>query len=310
MAPARRDWSVWTCDASVVVAEPGELDDAVAMVRSTLDDVARACDRFDRRSELSRLGAGPHDGVRVSVTLAHLIDRALDAADLTGGAVDPTLGRELIDLGYADRLPGGPPEDRLPLEVAPTRRRSSWQRIRVDGDRVTLPEGVVLDLGASAKAVAVDLCVARLATTIRGGALVSIGGDLATTPRPVDGGWQVMVRDLEGDPAQQIELAPGWAMATSSTQKRRWASRGYARHHILDPASGRPVAPVWRTVSVAARTCLDANALATGAIVTGPRAADWLRRRGAIARLVDARSRVVVVGAWPAPEARSVVAAR
>jgi FAD:protein FMN transferase len=70
-------------------------------------------------------------------------------------------------------------------------------------------------------------------------------------------------------------------------------------HHVLDPRTGAPAEPVWRTVSVAAATCEDANTLTTAAIVRGADAALWLRSFGLPARLVRADGRVVTAGGWP-----------
>jgi thiamine biosynthesis lipoprotein len=60
--------------------------------------------------------------------------------------------------------------------------------------------------------------------------------------------------------------------------------------------------PVWRTVSVAAGSCLSANAASTAAIVLGREAPQWLRARRLPARLVDMDGRVSVVAGWPEPE--------
>jgi thiamine biosynthesis lipoprotein len=70
-------------------------------------------------------------------------------------------------------------------------------------------------------------------------------------------------------------------------------------HHILDPRTGLPAEPVWRTVSVAAGSCADANAASTAAVIRGRRALGWLARLGLPARLVDATGAVFTVAGWP-----------
>ncbi len=70
-------------------------------------------------------------------------------------------------------------------------------------------------------------------------------------------------------------------------------------HHIIDPASGAPAEEMWRTVSVAAGDCVDANIAATAAIVRGARAPEWLAKLGLPARLVGCDGHVKTVGAWP-----------
>ena len=70
-------------------------------------------------------------------------------------------------------------------------------------------------------------------------------------------------------------------------------------HHILDPRTGLPAEPVWRTVSVAAGSCVDANAASTAAVIRGRRALGWLAQLGLPARLVDATGVVFTVAGWP-----------
>jgi thiamine biosynthesis lipoprotein len=69
--------------------------------------------------------------------------------------------------------------------------------------------------------------------------------------------------------------------------------------HIIDPATGEPVESPWRTVTVAARSCVAANTASTAAIVLGDDAPRWLAARGLPARLVALDGGVVRVGGWP-----------
>ena len=98
------------------------------------------------------------------------------------------------------------------------------------------------------------------------------------------------------------------ALATSSTTLRRWRRGPETIHHILDPATGAPAAAPWRTVSVAAATCVDANTASTAAIVRGSGAEAWLERLGLPARLCRHDGSTVRTAGWPAPE-REVAAA-
>ncbi|WP_082454806.1 MULTISPECIES: FAD:protein FMN transferase [unclassified Frigoribacterium] len=327
--PGVRDWTLWTTAARLVVADPRLLTEAAAVVGDVTDEVERACSRFRDDSELSLLGPALVGGVEVSAMLAGLVDAALTAARDTDGDVDPTLGADLVALGYDRGVPtgtastdtpaGGAMTTPAPLTVAEgvtlalgPRRAPVWPRVRLEGRVLTVPSGVRLDLGATAKAVAADLAARRIADELGVGVLVSLGGDIATAGPAPDGrtSWGVVVQDLPTDPATTIELAAGYALATSSTQKRRWTSGGRPVHHILDPRWGVPAAPVWRSVTVAAPACLRANTLSTAAVVRGLRAVAWLEALGAPARLVDARGRVVVTGGWPLETDRSAEIAR
>ncbi len=300
---AREDWSVWTCDASVVVSDPTALGAASAIVRKVTDQVDDACSRFRADSELALIASSLSSGATISPMLAILVDGALDAARLTDGDVDPTLGNDLARLGYdrnLARLYSGTELAAAPVEVQVISRQQAWRHIKRSGATLTVPAEVSLDLGATAKAIAADLAAERIFSELGCGVLVSLGGDIAAAGTEPQTGWEVLVQDTDDDPAQQVALSAGAAMATSSTQKRRWMSGGFARHHILDPRFGMPADVVWRSVTVAASTCLRANAFSTASIVRGLRAVDWLESQGVAARFVDVAGRVVTTQTWPA----------
>jgi len=316
LTSARSDWRVWSTDAAVVVERGDVVDAARAVADEVIAAVGAACDRFDPASELSRLsGEQTERGVEVSPLLADLVATALRVAERTGGSVDPTLGRELARWGYDRDLgeleaPAGTAEGSdadtdaaaRPFAVSVTRRSPGWRSVRLAGRILTMPASLRLDLGATAKPYAADLVAARVARDLGTGVLVSLGGDIATAGTTSAGGWEVLVQDAPADPSQQVFLPDGSAIATSSTQKRRWRHDGRDHQHILDPATGAPVVPAWRSATVAASDCVEANALSTAAIVRGRAAAPWLAGQGAAARLVDLQGRVVATGAWPAPD--------
>jgi thiamine biosynthesis lipoprotein len=287
-------WTVWGTVARIVVTDPAALQAAAAIVRDELAAVDAACSRFRPDAELTAACRWARP-VTVSPLLAELVAAALEAARQTGGDVDPTVGGALCGLGY-DRdfaaLTG--------REVAPAVRvfpAPDWRAVRLRGRELAVPTGVLLDLGATAKAVAADRAAARVRDELGLGVLVALGGDIATAGPGPGGGWQVLVQDRPGDPQCTVRLPAGAALATSSTAARTWGRPGELRHHILDPRTGRPAARVWRTVSVAAFTCLRANTLSTAAIVRGHRAPELLG--GVPARLVTPNLDVLRLNGWP-----------
>jgi FAD:protein FMN transferase len=138
---------------------------------------------------------------------------------------------------------------------------------------------------------------------------VSLGGDIATSGRNPDGGWRVLAAEDQATPADEvgevIALHVG-AIATSSTTVRRWRRGAVALHHLIDPRTGLPAVSPWRTVSVVAATCVDANTAATAALIRGEDAPDWLNGLGLAARLVSTDGAVRRVGGWPAPNCERV----
>lgn len=304
---AAHEWSLWSTTARLVVTDPAALPVALREAEELLHDVELGVSRFRADSELRRLARRPAvRGVQraaVSAMTATLVQAALDVAEATDGAVDPTVGRALHDLGYDRDItlvldPGA--DARRP--VARIRPVPGWRRVRLSGDLLEVPEGVELDLGASAKAVAADLGAARIAERLGVGVLLSLGGDVATAGPAPEGGWQVGVQDGDDQPGTQIALPDGGGVATSSTLRRAWLRGGRRVHHIVDPATGGPAPSTWRTVSVAAARCQDANALSTAVVVRGEAGVALVERWGLPARLVDAAGRVTTYGGWPADQ--------
>jgi FAD:protein FMN transferase len=291
-----------------VIVTSGDLDLARSAVVDVVERVDRTYSRFRPDSEMTRLNGRPGETVTVSPLLAEALDVALRAARASDGRVDPTVGRAMRAVGYdadfsriADPIAGQLGSLTLRIEPIP-----GWRAVRFDrrARTVSLPPGVELDLGSTGKALAADLAAAAaLRATGRGGVLVSLGGDIATAGGSPEGGWRVLAAEDSSIPASadgEVVAIAGGAIATSSTTVRRWTRDGIALHHIIDPATGLPTDGPWRTVSVTAASCVDANVAATAAIVRGDSAPDWLAGLRLAARLVTLDGTVRRVGGWPA----------
>ena len=300
------DWRALGTWIRIVLTEPGRLAEARSMLESDLAELDEACSRFRADSELCRLEQSAGQWVAISPLLTAAISVALTAATATSGDLDPTGGSAMRELGN-DRTFDHVPPTGPPIRVG-IRRWPSWRRICFDPQnrRIMVPVGMGLDLGATAKAWAADRAAAKLAAVLGCGVLVSLGGDIAVAGQLPAGGWRVRVQDVTAPPTAPgsgrlctIALYGG-GLATSSTVSRRWQRGGDVLHHILDPQTGLPAAAVWRTVSVVARSALDANIASTVAVVRGYGARRWLAARGVAARLVSDAGAVETLGGWPA----------
>jgi thiamine biosynthesis lipoprotein len=237
---------------------------AEVLTRARLGDIDRAASRYRGNSEIALVESmgGPR---RVSALLSGAVHTALAAARDTGGLVDPTARS-----GVA----------------------GTWRSVNLDPHRrvLSVPAGVEIDVGATGKALMADRIARDVHRYTHTGVLVNLGGDIA-----VAGGtrWPVGVADdhRDSEPDQVVDIDAG-GIATSSTTVRPG--------HIIDPATGDPVASPWRTVTVAARSCVAANTASTAAIVLGESAPKWLASRGVAARLVAHDGTVIRIGAWPA----------
>jgi thiamine biosynthesis lipoprotein len=300
-------------DTTVVlrVTRASALAEARDLAELELDAIDRACSRFRADSELERVNASAGRIVTVSPLFVEALGVAVRAAALTDGAVDPTLGEAMVLAGYTRDFgalepppPSGIGSRDGVSHSTPPRRASSWPLIELSPDPpvVRIPAGARLDLGATAKALAADRVAAAAHEATGAGVLVSLGGDIATAGVAPDGGWVIHVTDDHragpDAPGHTITITSG-GLATSSVTARRWVHDGRIRHHILDPATGEPVEPVWRTASVAASSCVDANTASTAALVKGRSALGWLSELALPSRLVGVAGDVHAVGGWP-----------
>ncbi|HET9144351.1 FAD:protein FMN transferase [Actinophytocola sp.] len=286
--------------AQLLVTDPAAITEADTLLRAFLADLDLACSRFRDDSELSivnRVGGGSD----VDPVLFAALRVALRAAEDTDGLVDPTLGRSMIAIGYDRSFADVPPSSAR--RVRPVRPLAAWRKIVLEPRTrsVTLPRGVALDLGATAKAWAADVAANTIADRLGCGVLVNLGGDLAVAgPAPADG-WRVRVTaDHTISTGGQVVAVRSGGLATSSTTVRTWRRADAVLHHVLDPATGLPARRIWRYVSVAAPDCLTANTAATAALVLGHAAPDWLAERDLAARLVAADGTVTAIAGWPA----------
>jgi thiamine biosynthesis lipoprotein len=285
--------------AVVAVSDPACLRRARAAVEDTIDAFDLACSRFREDSELTALNAAAGTTFSVSGLLLEAITAALRAATLTDGDVDPTVGRALIALGYDRDFAALPARSAVSFASVP-----GWRTVTVDphAGTVRTAPSVTLDLGATAKALCADHAARAAAAAAGCGVLVSLGGDIAVDGESRADGWRVRVTDDHRSgvsaPGQTVTIRSG-GLATSSTTVRRWVTDAGPAHHLIDPATGRPANTVWRTVTVTAASCLDANTASTAAIIRGAKAPAWLESLGLPARLVGVDGSVRHVAGWP-----------
>jgi thiamine biosynthesis lipoprotein len=306
--------------AHLVVTDPAALPAAEPLLREFLAELDATCSRFRPDSDLSRLNNASGATLPVHPLLRAAVHSGLRAAEATDGLVNPLLGTYMITIGYDRTWPeltrqgSGPRPQPAPqggYQTAPTvcsAQAPAWRRIVVDdaAGTVTLPSGTMLDLGATAKAWAADIAARQIAAEVGCGVLVNLGGDLAVAGPAPERGWGVRVTNDHADtarhPDDQLVTIRSGGLATSSTTVRAWRRGDQLLHHVLDPATGLPARRVWRYVSVATASCLDANTAATAAVVLGERAPAWLARRDLAARLVAMDGTVTTVAGWPASQ--------
>jgi thiamine biosynthesis lipoprotein len=286
---------------TVVVDDASALSAAVAMVRSQLREVDEACSRFRADSELSRLNQhSGQEAIALSPLLEEFIVAALRTAEMTGDLVDLTVGRQVEEVGYTVTFRDVPPiGPALNLRVI---RVNGWRSLDYDPitHTIRLPAGTSIDLGASGKALAADRAATAVAEKLGVAVAVDCGGDIAVRGPAPDGGWPIRIAaNVDADRWEDVVIFDG-GLATSGTTARRWRRGDIELHHIIDPATGLPARTPWSMVTVAAATCLEANAAATASLIMGDRAIAWLDGLALPGRLVSVGGLVQHAGGWAA----------
>ncbi len=226
--------------------------------------------RFLGDSDISRLNTAPATWVAVAPDTITLIESMRLAAQATGGAYDPTFLHELIETGYRASI-DDPTRASVMIDLPCPGLTVHDVAIDRASTSVLLPSGLALDPGGIGKGLAADLVVTELLATGTGGALVSVGGDLAAAGRaPTPEGWTVHVEDPLDPGRTLVSLAvSAGGVATSSTRSRRWRSNGIERHHVIDPATATTSTTDLAAVTVIANAGWLAEAHATGALLAG-----------------------------------------
>jgi len=283
----------------IVVILPAARASRIETVSALFTQWDARLSRFRPQSDLCRLNAAAGRPTWVREPLLGVLRRALRAARATGGVFDPTLARELSALGYAatfSAIPGEVVERPVPP------RASTWRDVRLGpGGLVALPADLAVDLGGIAKGMAVDAALAALRAAGVPHALVSAGGDLGVLGR-LPGGrpWPVAVDTADGEIV--LSLAAG-ALATSSTEARRWRTARAEMHHLIDPRTRRPAAGDLVRTTVHAATCEAAEVAAKAALILGAEDGAAFLERRRLTGLLSTAAHSHPVGAWPADAA-------
>lgn len=217
-------------------------------------------------SDVSRLNT--YGTAELSADTASVLRTALNAAQLTDGALDVTLYPVVRAWGFTTGSYRVPKE----AEIYALLKRVGWKKIQLEGDTCTIPEGTMIDLGAVAKGYASD----RLAAILRNGgvksALIDLGGNVYCVGAKDDGSdWRVGIRDPEDRTAlSAVVSVKDRAVVTSGAYERCFTGpNGKTYGHIFDPATGRPSESDLISATVIGTWGVQCDALSTALYVMG-----------------------------------------
>ncbi len=282
-------------------ARPGDADHArraVAAGRAEVDACESALSRFDPASDLCRLNAADGAWVEVDERLLGALSACLEARRDTAGRFDPTILPVLAAAGYDrsfEQLTERPPQ------TVPDWCAGGAIQVDLIAGRARLGAGVSIDLGGIGKGFSAMRALAAMQRTWSRipGALVDLGGDIAVSGRPPEGGaWRISVAAPQPNSGALGTLAlTSGGVATSGPSCRRFGP-GRRLHHLIDAATGLPAESGLLAVTVVASDATSAEAHATALAVTPmDEVSTYLRDRPQLgAVLVGETGRPIVLG--------------
>ncbi len=208
--------------------------------------------------------------VEVSKEVFYVTEKALEYAELSDGAFDPTIA-PITDLwGFLEhdyRVPSaGQLEEKLPLV--------DYEKIELDHEASTIylsEEGMALELGGIAKGFIVDQAIEMLLQKEVEHAFVNAGGDIGVIGSRPDGEpWRIGVRNPRQE-QEMIAVIPvsDQMVATSGDYERSFTENETRYHHILDPDTGMPTEDL-ASITILAESVLEADVLSTTLFILGP----------------------------------------
>src|SRR5574341_275185 len=278
-------------EVAVVHRDAEYAEAAIDAALTRIQIVSATMTRFDSRSDVGRANLGAaKEGVLVDPATARVLRTALAWAAASDGAFDPCVG-QVIEIWDVEHRHQPPPAGAF----ARLAGRQLYHRLDLDSwrghhaVRFTDPD-IQIDLGGIAKGYSVDQAVVTLRDWGVTQAFVAAGGDLYAMGESDHGGpWDVGIRDPKNPDRvmASFPLSDG-AVATSGDYFRYFDYQGRRYHHILDPVTAAPRLTPQHSVSIAASTCMTADAAATTVFgMTSERAARVLRSRAPDAHVVS-----------------------
>jgi len=264
-----------------VLIDTDDPQEATAITHIAEEEAQRIESKFSRyRSNniVDRINRSDGKPVQVDQEAALLIDYAKTCYDISDGMFDITSGvlRRAWKFDGSSHVPGK-------NEVEFLLKRVGWWRVRWDGAMLSIPSGMEIDFGGIGKEYAVDRTAHLIAAKTHSPFLVNYGGDLfASGLRRGNRTWAVGIDDPErtGEAAlYRLDISRA-GLATTGDARRYVLHEGKRLSHILNPKTGWPVVDAPRSVTVVARTCLEAGTLSTIAFLQGPNARKFLEDEG------------------------------
>lgn len=254
-------------------------EDALADARVRVEEVEALWSVTDEGSEIYRANHSGGEPVNVSEETAELVSFALEMAEKTDGALEPTIYPVLRAWGFTTDTKQVPSQEEINALLGDV----GHEKITLDGTLLTVPEGMELDLGAVGKGYAGDLAAEAVRARGIECAILSLGGNIqAVGSRPDGTDWRVGLRSPWEDGTLGVLRVSDQAVVTSGGYENYFEDEdGNVYWHILDPETGYPAKSGLLSVTIICPQGRLGDAFSTALFVMGPqKAEEYWRENG------------------------------
>ena len=248
----------------------------------------------DKDSEIYQANHSGGQPVTVSEETAEIISFALEMAQRTGGALDPTIYPVLTAWGFTTDSKQVPSQQ----QIAQLLEQVGYDRIQLNGTELTVPDGMELDLGAVGKGYTADLVTEILRRHGVTSALISLGGNIqAIGSRPDGSDWRLGIRAPWESGNLGVLTVSDAAVVTSGGYENYFDDeQGNIYWHILDPSTGYPADSGLQSVTIVGREGKMCDALSTALFVMGAQSAEqYWRENGGFEMLLVTDSGEILI---------------
>jgi thiamine biosynthesis lipoprotein len=287
-----------TCTITVLSPSREKAEEAVEAAFGKIEELEKLLNYFSYESEITKInrsaGIAP---VKVSSQTLEIVKKAVDIAEYTNGAYDPTIGPVIKLWGFSSQsaAPSIPPENKIREAI----KLVNYKKIHIDISKSEIfleEKGMEIDLGGIAKGYAADMAVEVIKSKGIKTALVAVAGDIKGFGlKPNGQPWNIGIQNpkTEEDVFATLHLKDT-SISTSGDYQRFFVKDGQRYHHILDPETGYPASGII-SISVIAPDGFMADGLSTGIFVLGPeKGIKLLESLGLSGLIVDSSSEIAV----------------
>ena len=243
--------------------------------KQILKDALQECGRYEQLlsrtvegSDVWRINHADGKPVEVSDDTITILQCAKKISDLTGGAFDITIAPVSTLWNFTSGEPVLP--DAEVIERAAS--LVDYTQLKTDGNTVTLPKDMMIDLGGIAKGYIADQIKAYLEKRGVKHAILSFGGNIVGIGTKPDGSeWKVGIQDIDKPTGEHmlVSMNRGGSTVTSGIYERGFTMDGVRYHHLLSSDTGWPVQNELASVTIFSDSSMEGDALSTAAFVLG-----------------------------------------